>query len=350
MPQATTGSQERTHRPSETPERIIIVKYTLLGRTGVTVSRLCLGCMSYGDPAWRSWVLDETASRPFFRRAIEAGINFFDTADMYSLGVSEEVTGRALREYAKLEECVVATKVFNPMSDRPNMGGLSRKHIVQGCEASLRRLGMETIDLYQIHRYDPHTPLEEMLSALDLLVRQGKVRYLGASSMAAWKFAQALGVSDRRGWARFVTMQNHYNLLYREEEREMIPLCEAEGVASIPWSPLARGLLAGTRRSPADKESTRRAESDDYARKLYDQPSDRDVIDAVRQVAQKRGLPPAQIALAWMLSKPTVAAPIIGATKLSHLEDALAALDLTLNADEIAQLEAPYRPHPVRGH
>jgi 1-deoxyxylulose-5-phosphate synthase len=326
------------------------MKYTFLGRTGVTVSRLCLGCMSYGDPAWRSWVLDESASRPFFRRAVEAGINFFDTADMYSLGLSEEVTGRMLREFARLEECVVATKVFNPMSDRPNMDGLSRKHIVQGCEASLRRLGMDTIDLYQVHRFDPHTPIDEMMSALDLLVRQGKVRYLGASSTAAWKFAQALGASERHGLARFVTMQNHYNLLYREEEREMIPLCEAEGVALIPWSPLARGLLAGTRRSPADTESTKRAESDDFARKLYDQPGDQEVIDAVRRVAQKRGIPSAQVALAWMLVKPAVAAPIIGATKLQHLEDAIAALDVELTAEEIKPLEAPYRPHPVRGH
>jgi aryl-alcohol dehydrogenase-like predicted oxidoreductase len=326
------------------------MKYTFLGRTGVTVSRLCLGCMSYGDPSWRSWVLDEAASRPFFRRAIEAGINFFDTADMYSLGVSEEVTGRALREFARLEECIVATKVYNLMSDRPNMGGLSRKHIVQGCEASLRRLGLDTIDLYQVHRFDPHTPLDEMLSALDLLVRQGKVRYLGASSTAAWKFAQALSASERHGWARFVTMQNHYNLLYREEEREMIPLCEAEDVALIPWSPLARGLLAGTRRSPADKTSTRRAESDEFARKLYDHPGDQEVIDTVRQVAQARGVSPAQIALAWMLSKSAVAAPIIGATKIQHLDDAIAALDVQLSDEEITQLEVPYRPHAVRGH
>ena len=326
------------------------MKYTFLGRTGVTVSRLCLGCMSYGSPAWRPWVLDEAASRPFFRRAIEAGINFFDTADMYSLGVSEEVTGRALREFARLEECVVATKVFNPMSDRPNMGGLSRKHIVQGCEASLRRLGMDTIDLYQVHRFDPHVPVEEMLSALDLLVRQGKVRYIGASSTAAWKFALALCASEQHGWARFVTMQNHYNLLYREEEREMIPLCEAKGVALIPWSPLARGLLAGTRRTPLDKTATLRAESDEFARKLYDHPNDQDVIDTVRRVAQARGLSPAQIALAWLLSKPAVAAPIIGATKLHHLEEALAALDVQLSDEEIKQLEAPYQPHPVRGH
>jgi len=325
------------------------MQYTFLGCTGVTVSRLCLGCMSYGSPAWRSWVLDEPASRPFFRRAVELGINFFDTADMYSLGASEEVTGRALKEFANLEECVVATKVFNPLTDRPNMGGLSRKHIVQGCEASLRRLGMETIDLYQVHRFDPHTPVDEMLSALDLLVRQGKVRYLGASSTAAWKFAQALSASERHGWARFVTMQNHYNLLYREEEREMIPLCEAEGVALIPWSPLARGLLAGTRKSPADAESTRRAESDDFARKLYDQPGDQDVIDAVRKLAEGRGVPPARVALAWLLSRPAIAAPIIGATKMHHLEDAVAALDLELSAEEVRQLAAPYKPHPVRG-
>ncbi len=326
-----------------------MMKYTFLGRTGVKVSRLCLGCMSYGSPSWRPWVLDDAASRPFFRRAVECGINFFDTADMYSFGASEEVTGRALKEYARLEECVVATKVFNPMSDGPNMGGLSRKHIVQGCEASLRRLGMDVIDLYQVHRFDPHTPVEEMMAALDLLVRQGKVRYIGASSTAAWKFAQSLAASERYGWARFVTMQDHYNLLYREEEREMIPLCEAEGVAVIPWSPLARGLLAGTRRSPADAESTTRAGSDDFARKLYDQPGEEDVIDAVRQVARDRGVPPARVALAWLLSKPAVTAPIVGATKLQHLDDAVAAVDLELSADEVRRLETPYRPHAVRG-
>jgi aryl-alcohol dehydrogenase-like predicted oxidoreductase len=326
------------------------MKYTVLGRTGVTVSRLCLGCMSYGDPKWRNWVLDESASRPFFRRAVEAGINFFDTADMYSLGASEEVTGRALREHARLEECVVATKVFNPMADGPNMGGLSRKHVVQGCEASLRRLGMDTIDLYQVHRLDPNTPTDEMLSALDLLVRQGKVRYIGASSTAAWRFAQALSASERHGWARFDSMQNHYNLIYREEEREMLPLCAAEGVAVIPWSPLARGLLAGTRKSPADKTATPRAETDEFARKLYDHPSDQEVIDATRRVAERRGVSAARVALAWLLSKPVVTAPIIGATKMAHLDDAIAALDLELSADEIKQLEAPYRPHAVRGH
>ena len=325
------------------------MKTTFLGNTGVTVSRLCLGCMSYGDPTWRPWMLDEAAARPFFRRAVEAGINFFDTADMYSLGVSEEITGRALREFANLEECVVATKVFNPMADGPNMGGLSRKHIIQGCEASLRRLGMETVDLYQLHRFDPHTPMEEVLGALDLLVRQGKVRYVGSSSMYAWRFARMLGLAEHNGWPRFVTMQNHYNLIYREEEREMIPLCEAEKVGLIPWSPLARGLLAGTRRAADDRTSTKRAESDEYARKLYDHPADMDVVEAVRKVAADRGVKPAQVALAWLLSKPAVVAPIIGATKLQHLEDAISAVDLQLSTKEIAQLEEPYPPHAVRG-
>jgi aryl-alcohol dehydrogenase-like predicted oxidoreductase len=325
------------------------MKYTFLGRTGVTVSRICLGCMSYGDPKWRPWVLDEAAARPFFRKAVELGINFFDTADMYSVGASEEVTGKLVREFADLRECVVATKVFHPMSDRPNRGGLSRKHIVQACEDSLRRLKMETIDLYQIHRFDPHTPIDEMLSALDLVVRQGKVRYLGASSMAAWKFAMCLSASERNGWARFVTMQNHYNLVYREEEREMMPLCEEQGVAVIPWSPLARGLLAGTRKAPDDKTATVRAESDEFARKLYDHPSDQDVVEAVKRVAQRRGVPPARIALAWLLSKPAVTAPIIGATKPQHLDDAAAAVELSLTPAEVKELEAPYRPHAVRG-
>jgi aryl-alcohol dehydrogenase-like predicted oxidoreductase len=305
--------------------------------------------MSYGDPRWRPWVLEERAAQPFFRAAIEAGINFFDTADMYSVGVSEEITGRALREFANLEECVLATKVYFPLTKQPNMGGLSRKHIQQGCEASLKRLGVEAIDLYQVHRLDPHTPLEETLGALDFLVRQGKVRYIGASSAAAWKFAQSLAVSERHGWARFAAMQNHYNLIYREEEREMIPLCQSEGIGVIPWSPLARGLLAGTRRSADDQNSTKRAESDDYARKLYDHPNDMDVVEAVRKVAAGRGVQPAQVALAWLLSKPAVTAPIIGATKIDHLHAAIAAVDIQLSAEEIERLEAPYRPHAVRG-
>ena len=325
------------------------MRYSYLGRTGVSVSRICLGCMSYGNPKWRPWVLDEQQARPFFKAAVENGINFFDTADMYSLGVSEEITGRALREYAKLDECVLATKVYFPLTKQPNMGGLSRKHIQQGCDASLKRLGVDTIDLYQVHRFDPHTPIDETLAALDYLVRQGKVRYIGASSTAAWKFAQSLSTSEQNGWARFATMQNHYNLIYREEEREMIPLCQAEGVGIIPWSPLARGLLAGTRRSADDQTSTKRAESDDYARQLYDHPGDMGVVEAVRKVAAERGVQPAQVALAWLLSKPAVVAPIIGATKLEHLQAAIAAVDLKLTDEEIRRLEAPYQPHSVRG-
>ncbi|MBW2376104.1 MAG: aldo/keto reductase [Deltaproteobacteria bacterium] len=324
------------------------MKYTHLGRTGVRVSRICLGCMSYGTPKWRPWVHDDEASAPFFKRAIEAGINFFDTADMYSLGVSEAVTGRWLREYGNLDELVIATKVFFPMSDGPNMGGLSRKHIQQACEDSLRRLGVDTIDLYQIHRLDPDTPMEEMLAALDHLVTQGKVRYIGASSMFAWQFQRLLSTSERHGWARFATMQNHYNLVYREEEREMMPLCEDEGIGVIPWSPLARGMLAGTRTTLGDS-STSRSSSDGLDQLLYDQPSDWAVVEAVKQVAAKRGEPPARIALAWLLSKPGVTAPIVGATKLAHLDDAVAAVDIELSADEVAILEAPYRAHPVRG-
>ena len=322
--------------------------YTTLGSTGMKVSRLCLGCMSYGSPEWRPWVLDEAAARPFFQRAVEAGINFFDTADMYSLGASEQVTGRLLREFGKRDELVIATKVFFPMTDRPNMGGLSRKHIQQACEGSLRRLGVDEIDLYQIHRLDPATPVEETLAALDQLVRQGKVRAIGASSMYAWEFMRALAVSERDGLARFATMQNHYNLVYREEEREMMPLCEFEEIGVIPWSPLARGMLAGTRTVLGD-DSTTRSESDGLDQILYDQPSDWDVVEAVKDVAKQRGAKPAQVALAWLLGQPAVAAPIVGATKLDHLDDAIAALDITLTAEENAALDAPYRPHPVKG-
>ena len=325
------------------------MKTTTLGTTGVTVSRLCFGCMSFGSPAWRPWVLPEEAARPFFRAALEAGINFFDTADMYSLGASEEITGKLLREMARLDEVVLATKVFWPMGDGPNRSGLSRKHVVQACEASLTRLGVETVDLYQIHRFDSSVPVEETLAAMDLLVRSGKVLYVGASSGPAWRFAQSLAASDRHGFPRFVSMQNHYNLLYREEEREMLPLCQAEGVAVLPWSPLARGLLAGTRKGPADTTATPRAASDDYARSLYDHPSDADVIEATRAVAAARGVPPAEVALAWLLSRPGVTAPIVGATKLAHLESAIRALDLTLTDGGVRALEAPYRPHAVRG-
>jgi len=318
------------------------MQYTQLGRSGLVVSRIGLGCMSYGDPAWRPWVLDEAASMPFFRRAIEAGINFFDTADMYSLGVSELITGKALREYGRRDELVIATKVLYPMGDGPNMRGLSRKHILQACEASLRRLGIDTIDLYQVHRFDPLVPLEETLGALDLLVTQGKVRYLGASSTAAWRLAKALYLADARGLARFVGMQNHYNLLYREEEREMLPLCHEEGLGIIPWSPLARGKLAGA-------STTARASSDTISPQLYDHSGDADVIAANAAVAAARGVRPAQTALAWLLHQPQVSAPIVGATKLAHLEDALQAIDLHLSDDERRTLEAPYQPHPVRG-
>ncbi len=324
------------------------MKYESLGSTGIQVSRICLGCMSYGSPSWRPWVLDGDQAAPFFRAAVEAGINFFDTADIYSLGASEVVTGKLLREYAKLDEVVIATKVFFPMSDGSNMRGLSRKHIQQACEASLKRLGIDTIDLYQIHRLDPQTPIEETLEALDLLVRQGKVRAIGASSMYAWELMRALSISDQRGLARFATMQGHYNLVYREEEREMLPLCEFEGLGVIPWSPLARGMLAGTRSQLGDK-STTRSETDGLDQILYDQPSDWDVVEVVKTVAKQRDLKPAQIALAWLLSRPAVTAPIIGATQLGHLEDAITAVGIELSDDEIATLEAPYQAHPVKG-
>ncbi len=326
------------------------MEYTTLGATGVTVSRICLGCMSYGTSKWRPWVLDEEEARPFYRRAIEAGINFFDTADMYSLGVSEQVTGRALREYGRREELVIATKVFNPMGEGPNLRGLSRKHIIEACEASLRRLGIEAIDLYQIHRWDRRTPIEETLAALDHLVHTGKVRYIGASSGWAWQMARGLGVSERNGWARFVSMQNHYNLIYREEEREMIPLCEAEGIAVIPWSPLARGMLAGTRSSIEDRSATKRAETDTYGHDLYGGPGDWEIVEAVQAIAEEHEVSAAEVALAWLLSKPSVTAPIVGATKLPHLDAAVRAVDLKLSDDEVGRLQAPYRPHEIRGH
>jgi aryl-alcohol dehydrogenase-like predicted oxidoreductase len=324
------------------------MRYTTLGASGLQVSRVALGCLPYGTPEWRPWVLDADASGPFFRRALQLGINLFDTADMYSLGVSEEVTGRWLREYANLDEIVLATKVFSPMSAGPNMGGLSRKHIIQACEASLYRLGVETIDLYQIHRLDPSTPIEETLAALDHLVDAGKIRYIGASSMYAYQLMRALSVSERNGWARFVSMQNHYNLIYREEEREMLPLCEEEGLGVIPWSPLARGLLAGTRTRLGD-DSTVRSATDGLDQLLYGHPSDWAVIDVVRAIAGERGVSPAQIALAWLLSQPAVTAPIVSATKLAHLDDAVAAVDLELSEEEIEALEEPYEPHRVVG-
>ncbi len=306
--------------------------------------------MTFGSKKWRPWVVEESDAREIFKKAIEGGINFFDTADMYSLGVSEEITGRAVRDMANLDEVVVATKLYWPMTDGPNMGGLSRKHIIQACEASLRRLGLERIDLYQIHRLDPGTPVEETLAALDHLVRAGKVLYIGASSMYAWQFSRMLSASERNGWARFVTMQNHYNLMYREEEREMNPLCEAEGIGLLPWSPLARGYLAGARRSLDDRESTQRAKTDEYGHSLYTEAADWAIVEAVQAVAGERGVAPAEIALAWLLSKPAVTAPIVGTTKASHLDSAIRAVELELSAEEIARLEAPYKPHAILGH
>jgi aryl-alcohol dehydrogenase-like predicted oxidoreductase len=321
-----------------------------LGRTGIKVSRLCLGCMTYGTSKWRPWILDEPASQPFYRRAWEAGINFYDTADMYSEGASEIVLGNALRSLAiPREQVVIATKVFNPMGPTANERGLSRKHIMHAIDASLKRLQLDYVDLYQIHRFDYSTPIEETIEALDALVRAGKVLHIGASSMYAWQFAKMLNVSDRRGLARFATMQNHYNLVYREEEREMIPLCLDEGIGLIPWSPLARGFLAGNR-ARKDYGETSRAKTDDYAHDLYYNESDFAVVDRVAEIAARRGVPNAQIALAWMLHQPGVTAPIIGASKPHHLDDALAALTLKLDPDELKALAEPYGPHPILGH
>ena len=322
------------------------MQYVNLGSTGLKVSRICLGCMTYGSRQWRSWVLDEAEGRPFIQKALALGINFFDTADMYSLGRSEEVLGRALKDFGpSRDQVVVATKVFFPMSDDPNRKGLSRKHILHAVDDSLHRLGMDYVDLYQIHRFDYETPIEETLEALTDVIKAGKARYIGASSMFAWQFAQMLYTADRHGFSRFVTMQNHYNLVYREEEREMVPLCRAEGVGVIPWSPLARGLLAGNR-----KAGTLRSQADDYAQKLYTREADDRVADAVEHLANQRGVPPAQVALAWLLHKPGITAPIIGATKPHHLEDAVAALELKLSEQEMSALESPYVPHPVLGH
>ena len=322
--------------------------YVRFGSTGLRVSRICLGVMSYGEPAWRPWVLPEEASRPFIKRALERGITFFDTADMYSRGRSEEVLGRALRDFATRDQVVIATKAFYPMSDDPNDRGLSRKHLMAAIDGSLRRLGTDYVDLYQIHRWDFDTPIEETLHALHDIVRAGKARYIGASSMMSWQFAKALYLADRHGWTRFVSMQNHYNLIYREEEREMIPLCMEEGIAVIPWSPLARGFLAGNRKR-GNRTATPREQSDAYAHGLYYSDADYEVADRVSEVARQRGVAPAQLALAWLLQKPAVTAPIVGATKLEHLDQAIDALTIALTADEIRLLEEPYEPHPVLG-
>jgi aryl-alcohol dehydrogenase (NADP+) len=307
--------------------------------------------MTYGSKKWREWILEEDEARPFVQRAVEAGINFFDTADMYSVGESECVTGKLLREFQpRREELVIATKVFQPMSEGPNDRGLSRKHIMASIDASLKRLGVEYVDLYQIHRFDPHTPIEETCEALHDVVKAGKALYLGASSMYAWQFQKMLNFQQTNHLARFVTMQNHYNLVYREEEREMIPLCLDQKVGCIPWSPLARGMLTGSRKRGDGKTETVRARTDAYAHGLYSEDADFDVVDRVIEIAEERHAKPAQIALAWILSKPAVSAPIIGASKLYQLEDALTALQIKLSGDEIKRLEAPYKPHPVLGH
>jgi len=322
------------------------MNYVNLGSTGTKVSRICLGAMTYGAKSWRPWVLDEEQSRPFIQQALELGINFFDTADMYSLGKSEEVLGRALKDFGpSRDKLVIATKVFFPLGNDPNQKGLSRKHILHAIDDSLRRLGTDYVDLYQIHRFDLETPIEETLEALTQVVKAGKALYIGASSMYAWQFARMLYTSDRHGFSRFITMQNHYNLVYREEEREMIALCRTEGVGVLPWSPIARGLLAGNR-----KAGTLRSQADDYAQKLYTTEADDRVVDCVEQVAKNRGVPPAQVALAWLLHKPGITAPIVGASKPHHLQDAIAAIDLKLSPEEISTLESVYVPHPVLGH
>ncbi|MGK9234865.1 aldo/keto reductase [Inquilinus limosus] len=322
--------------------------YTRLGRTGLEVSRLCLGCMSYGDPGRGAhpWTLGEAESRPFIRKALDLGINFFDTANVYSDGSSEEIVGRALKEYARRDEIVLATKVHGRMRPGPNGAGLSRKAILSEIDNSLRRLGTDYVDLYQIHRWDPETPIEETLEALHDVVRAGKARYIGASSMHAWQFAKALYLADRHGWTRFVSMQNYVNLLYREEEREMLPLCRAEGIGVIPWSPLARGRLTRDW-----DETSARSETDEFGKTLYaaTAEADREVVEAVAAAARARGVPRAQVALAWVLQQPGITAPIVGATKVEHLDDAVAALSLQLTAEEISALEAPYVPHRVTG-
>jgi len=325
------------------------MQYVNLGRTGLRVSRLCLGMMSYGNDSDRPWVLDEDAAEPIVRQAVEGGITFFDTADTYSNGASEVATGRLVPKMLTRDEMVIATKVFMPVTPGENGGGLGRKHILSGIDASLRRLGMDYVDLYQIHRWDGRTPIEETMEALHDVVRAGKARYIGASSMFAWQFAKAQHTADDNGWTRFVSMQPHYNLIYREEEREMIPQCIDQGVGIIPWSPLARGVLAGNRSRGGERKTTR-SETDAFTDYLYSQPTDFDVVERVAEVAAGHGVPPAQVALAWLLRRPGVTAPIVGATKVEHLRDALAAEELVLSDKDVASVEEPYVPHPVLGH
>ena len=325
------------------------MRYVNLGRTGLRVSRVCLGMMSYGNDSDRPWVLDEDGAEPIVRAAVEGGITFFDTADTYSNGASEVATGRLLPKYLTRDEMVVATKVFMPMGKGQNEVGLGRKHILSAIDASLSRLNMDHVDLYQIHRWDRRTPIEETMEALHDVVKSGKARFIGARSMYAWQFAKAQHVAERHGWTRFVSMQNHWNLVYREEEREMVPQCIDQGVGVIPWSPLARGRLAGNATREGGAQTTR-AETDEFGRSLYELPADWDVVERNQEVAAARGVPPAQTALAWLLGKPGVTAPIVGATKPRHLEDALAAEQLELTDEEVKQLEEPYVPHGIVGH
>jgi aryl-alcohol dehydrogenase (NADP+) len=325
------------------------MQYSNLGKSGLKVSRICLGMMSFGSSQWRPYTLDEAESRPIIQRAIELGINFFDTADMYSTGISEEITGRAIRDFMPRQEAVVATKVYFPIGQGPNGGGLSRKHIMEGIDNSLRRLGMDYVDLYQIHRWDYTVPIEETMGALHDVVKAGKALYIGASSMFAWQFAQAQHTAEIHGWTKFVSMQNHMNAVYREEEREMLPLCLDQGVGVIPWSPLARGFLAGNRTREGWGETTR-AKSDSMAQDYYYGDNDFEVVDRVKAVAQEQGVKPAQVALAWLLHKPGVTAPIVGMSKMSQLEDAAAAVDIKLTPEQIALIEEPYLPHQILGH
>lgn len=326
------------------------MQYTNLGKTGMKVSRLCLGMMSYGAKSWREWILDEEQAKPFVRRALDAGINFFDTADVYSLGESEKITGNLLKFFGvRRENVIVATKVNGQMSEDINAKGLSRKHILDSIDRSLKRLKLDYVDLYQIHRWDYETPIEETMEALNDVVRAGKARYIGASSMYAWQFAKAQHTADMHGWSRFISMQNHYNLVYREEEREMIPLCLDQGVGLIPWSPMARGFFAKNRKPGGGGETTR-ANSDSFANQLYFRDEDFATADLANEIGDTRGVSGSQVALAWLLNKPHIASPIIGATKLDHLEQAIAALEIKLTEEEVQRLEAPYKPHPILGH
>src|ERR1700722_19195384 len=350
-PHAATAPTDKHARSGPTGPRRArsTMNYTNLGASGLRVSRICLGMMGFGNDSDRPWVIDEDAAESIVRAAVEGGVSFFDTADAYSSGASEVATGRLVPKFLTRDEAVIATKVFMPVTPGENGSGLSRKHVLSAIDASLARLDMDYVDLYQIHRWDPRTPIEETMGALHEVVRSGKARYIGASSMFSWQFAKAQYVAEKNGWTKFVSMQNHYNLIYREEEREMIPLCQDQGVGVIPWSPLARGVLAGNR-TRAGEHKTTRADTDGFTDYLYNQPTDFDVVERVGEVAAERGVPSAQIALAWLLQRPGVTAPIIGSTKPSHLADALAAEQLHLTADAVARLEEPYVPHPVLGH